>query len=268
MKKILNIKETIESLQNIDPLADAEKIVGESYKTNEEAGILGMFLQMEKSKKIDELMDITDDTKFRETTSEYLRKVMLFGFEIVYKEDFISDNTPEEFYILWHKEYSILLSFDTFNGFRNSGNFYYNWSGKNKVDAGSLLSTGHYYSLYMNLDDMKEYPNPEKEPRWVKETWEEFHEKQKAWSERNSEYVNKNNLRRVWVGSHDCREAIKNNINNLAENGDFIKKWFETPFMWLCHHGDKESGKSYKSHCKERFEKLPSFVKDCIPFKE
>jgi hypothetical protein len=44
-------KESIKDLQNNDPLYTAEKVMGESYKTNEDVAILGMLLQMEKSER-------------------------------------------------------------------------------------------------------------------------------------------------------------------------------------------------------------------------
>lgn len=259
--KNTNVKNVIKNLQNFDPLAEAEKIVGESYKTNQDVASLGMLLQMDKSKKMEQLMDITDDTKFSETTSEYLRKVISFGFEIVYKEDFVADKHNEEFYMLWHKEFSILLVFDTFQGKRNGGHLYYNWSPKERNSK--LTSSGRYVSLYMNLSDMREYPNPEKEPKWENESWEDYSKIQKAWRERDIAYVAANNLRRIWSGDHDCREAIKNTISMMVEHGDFLTKWVEKPYMWLHHHGDKKTGFGDEK-AELRFNALPDYVKDCI----
>ena len=44
----------------------------------------------------------------------------------------------------------------------------------------------------------------------------------------------------VWVGNHDCREALRHNIDQLAGNGEFLMQWVETGFLWLRHHGDPE----------------------------
>ena len=44
----------------------------------------------------------------------------------------------------------------------------------------------------------------------------------------------------VWIGDHDCREALRHNIDQLASNGEFLTQWVETGFLWLRHHGDPE----------------------------
>lgn len=257
-------KESIKNLQNHDPLDTAEKIIGDSYKTNEEVSFLGLLLQIDKSEKMNQIMDSTDDTKFSETTEEYLRKVTDFGFEVVYQEDFKSDGIDEKFFILWHKKFSILLCFDTYRGNRNGGNFYYNWS-PNERESYNLTQSGSWKSLYMDFTTMQEKPNPEPCPRWENESWDEFKVIQTAWDERNTEYVKVNNLRRIWVGYNDCREAIKNQISLMEERGIFLNKWIETPSLWLSHHGDKtKKDEDYNSLIKRRFEQLPQFVKDCI----
>ncbi len=258
------MKQDIKRLQEIDPIKLAEEVTGQSYKENDHVGYLGLFYQMDLSQRMEKLMDASDDTKFRESTEEYLRKVTEFGFEVVYEEDFVSDKHTEnyeleKFYILWHKEYSILLCFDTFHGNRNSGNYYYNYS-LIKDDKG-LTSTGGYVSMYLDLATMKDKPNPEKEPRWDShnQTWDEYMVLQKEWNERDKKYVEENNLTRVWSGSHDCREAIKNQIKLMAENGTFLKKWINKPHLYLSYYGDKKDISR-----EERFEKLPQYVKDCI----
>jgi hypothetical protein len=258
-----NKKELIKKLQDLDPLKLAEDAMGASYKEDDFVGFTGMLLQMEKSEMMNKLMDITDDTKFSETTEEYLRKVKDFGFEVVYEEDFKVDNIDEKFFILWHKEFSILLSFDTYHGNRNSGHIYYNWSPN--TDSRDLTSSGHYASFYMDFNDMQEKPNPEKEPRWDKESWDDFKVISEAWRERNKAYVSEHNLRRVWSGDHDCREGIKNQISLMAENGFFLNKWVEKPYMWLYHHGDKQSPLGHSDAVmEERYSKLPDYVKNAI----
>jgi hypothetical protein len=259
------LKETVKKLQHLDPIALAEDATGESYKENENVGFLGLALQMEKSALMNQIMDITDDTKFSEETSEYLRKVQDFGFEIVFKEDFVSDNIDEQLYMLWHKDYSILLVFDTYHGHRNGGHIYYNWS-PNPDASKNITSSGGYRSFYMDLSTMTEKPNPKKEPRWKNgQKWEKFLAIQKKWSIKDKEYKAKHNLRNVWSGDHDCREAIKFNISLLNDNGIFLKKWIDVPFMWLCHHGDKNSPLGHSDEVmEERFNKLPEYVKECI----
>lgn len=254
--------ELIKKLQNLDPLQLAEDALGGSYKEDEFIAFSGMQLQMMKSKMLNELMMATDDTKFSETTEEYLRKVLSIGFEVVYEEDFRAKKINEKFFILWHKEYSILLCFDTFHGSRNSSSMYYNWSPNE--DARHLTSSGSVFSSYMDLETMTEKPNPEKCPKWNKEPWEEFRETQKAWSERNKAYVTENNLRMIWVGNHDAREAIKNNISLMVKNGIFLTKWVEKQNIYLSHHGDKHTMDDSNSLREMRYNALPDYIKNCI----
>ena len=72
--------------------------------------------------------------------------------------------------------------------------------------------------------------------------------------------------RGVWVGDHDAREALLFNLRMLRENGRFIVPWIERPFLWLCHHGDREMEPSSDGWAKRkavidrRFASLPEFV--------
>jgi hypothetical protein len=69
----------------------------------------------------------------------------------------------------------------------------------------------------------------------------------------------------VWVGCHDCREALRLNIRNLANNGKFVTPWVDEPFLWLLHHGDtKNEGYDYKKINEQRIAMLPDFVKEAI----
>lgn len=65
----------------------------------------------------------------------------------------------------------------------------------------------------------------------------------------------------VWVGHHDCREALIFNLENLFANGEFVNPWPALPFMWLLHHGDtKIEGYDYKAITDERIALLPENV--------
>lgn len=262
----------IKQIQKMDPLDIAESITGHSYKEDHQTALLGLSLQMQKSALMDELMNNIDDTKFSETTEEYLRKVTDFGFEIVLVEEFDSKGWDEELikerlYILWHKEYSILLVFDTFIGNRNGGKFYYNWSPNDVYNRHNFTSSGRFEGFYWKSDFSEQLINPEESPKWEYKTqsWEEHNVLNKEWSLRNKIYIKQNDLRAIWVGDHDCRESLKNNISSMAENGIFLKKWKKQPFLWLLHHGDTEvQGYDYQKINEERLNRLPDYVKQCI----
>lgn len=263
----------IKKLQSEDPLLIAEKITGKSYKEDERTSMLGMALHIQKGEVMEKLMDAADDTKFSETTEEYIRKITDFGFVKLYQEEFLAKGwgdgevIGERLYIFWHEKYSILLSFDTFRGSRNGGKMYYNWSPNDIYDRYSYTSSGSFRGLYWKSDFSEEIPYEEECPRWdtKNQTWEEYEVIEDQWRGRNEAYKKKHSLKSVWSGDHDCREAIKNNINLMVENGEFITQWKSQPFLWLIHHGDtKEEGYSYEAINKERLSKLPEDVRKKI----
>jgi hypothetical protein len=42
----------------------------------------------------------------------------------------------------------------------------------------------------------------------------------------------------VWYGNHDCRKALRINMDLLAANGDFVVPWVAQPLVWLFHYSD------------------------------
>lgn len=257
--------EEIKEIQNIDTLSEAELLTGKSYKEDLETSYLGIALMQQKIKKMNEIMENTDDTKSSETTKEYLRKVMNFGFELLLREKVIDCDTDDEIFILWHKEYSILLVFDTYNGNRNGGHFYYNWSPFNSYIKTSTESGGYIgFNFKEDFSEQIEYPLKNEKPNYDKiSDWKEYCKKIDDFNKKENEWRLENKLRSVWVGNHDCREAIKNNISLLLKEGEFLKKWKSKPFMWLVSHSNYEKH-NYEIVTNERLNKLPDYVKECI----
>ena len=67
----------------------------------------------------------------------------------------------------------------------------------------------------------------------------------------------------VWVGDHDCREALIFHLENLRAKGEFVNPWPALPWMWLLHHGDtKVEGYDYKAINEERINMLPEYVQE------
>lgn len=265
----MNEKEIIKQIQNADVLSIAEKITGKSYKTDNDTEAIGFGLHIKKNKILSEILEKNNDTKFSETIENYLKKVLDFGFEIILEEDFEADGRNEKFYILWHNEFSLLLSFDSFWGNRNSARLYYNWSPNERIGRGSYTSSGHYVGFHFTEDFSKEMPYQIEIPKWEKgEEWETFSKRQQEWKDKANEYIKENKLRAVWCGDHDGREAIKNNISLLAENGVFLKKWIEIPFLWLLHHGNTKGHYDYEEINKNRISKFPQHIKEKMGFVE
>lgn len=273
----------LKKLLNYDSLAEAEKITGVSYKGDDTTTGLGMLLMWDNAEKKEKILSAQDDTLFSETESEYLRKVMDFGFEILSKEGFKStgwkdEEIKEQFYIMFHREYSIFLVWDTFRGHRNGGKMYYNWSPKEDslrcTSSGSYVGRGkrEAFSCSFNADFTPFEPTEEstaiaiREPKWAdKVSYEEYNKRYNLWRLDVHKFIKEHNLIRVWSGDHDCREAIKFNIKEMVENGTFLKKWIQPPFLWLLHYEDtKVPGYSYVDITNERISRLPVDIQEII----
>jgi hypothetical protein len=159
----------IKGLMDLDPLQLAEELTGESYKTSELTTGIGFALQVKKTHAMNALMDATNDTKFSETTEDYLKKVKEAGFEVVYKEDFLDGDNQEHLFIMWNKELSVLLCFDTHRGRRNGGKIYYNWSPNDMNDSYRATSSGKIVSVYFKSDFSEQMPFPDTKDKFLVE---------------------------------------------------------------------------------------------------
>lgn len=163
---------TIDKLLSYDSLQEAENFTGKSYKEDTLTRTLGLHLLQKNTIEKEALLDSIDDTKFNETEEEYLRKVTDFGFETLVVLPFTNThNVEERFYIMFHPEHSILLSWDTFTWEddgswakvgkevpkpdRNGGNIYFNWESKSPADR-RQHSTDCREALKYNIDYLLE----------------------------------------------------------------------------------------------------------------
>lgn len=229
----------IEEMIKLDPLVVVEKITGESYKASKFTEALGACICMEHGKIKQKTLASLGDTTFSMDTDSYIKIVFTLGFEKVLEVDFKDvkrKGNPEKFFVFWHPEKSILLEFDTFLGYRNGGNFYYNWLANRGVNCNEFISSGGYSYIYSYRDPGYDQP--------------------------------------VIIGDHDCREALVHNITRMSNHGTFLQHWIERPYLCLNHYADwelcdkNENGlKDYKYSndvSKERLESLPSCVLDAI----
>lgn len=69
----------------------------------------------------------------------------------------------------------------------------------------------------------------------------------------------------VWVGNHDCREAVKHHIGLLGDSGEFLTQWIERPFLWLLTWADsKVEGYDYHVINESVIAQLPPEVRKAI----
>lgn len=262
----------LEDVLNRDPVAEAEGLVEILQRAGLVEGddgntlLLGHALSVNKLKA--EALEAVGDTNYGSKLTKYQAVIEKLGFRKVLELPFTghkygSEEAPQEtFFVYFRDNGGVLLCFDTYNTDSvNGGHFYYNWKPNDIKDkyAYHVTSSGGWRVNYP--DDM---PAPK---------WEELYkdgvrltsgpgiEKE----ERRNEYFHEH---AVWVGDHDCREAIRHNISKLEEFGKFVTPWVETPFMWLCHYGDNylEDGSSRdyadKYHERVRAERLAMLPED------
>jgi hypothetical protein len=273
--------EDIKQVLDFDALHDAEKLTGKSYKDDKLTESIGFLNHITHANLKEDMLNQLGDSTLRNTESDYLKIVESIGFETLLIEPFTgSSGTSERMYIMWHDEYSILLKFDTYSYIDdgswaksgkevpppsiNGGSFYYNWSPNNMDNRHANTSSGgmvdNEFGILFNNDftphDMAKELR-DSEPEYVDGSFDAYIKEQKAWGEEVKQYVTQNNLRYIWSGDHDCREAIKFNINQLNENGEFPKKWQKAPYIYLHHYGDDGYDESITQ---ERLAKLPKHI--------
>lgn len=96
----------------------------------------------------------------------------------------------------------------------------------------------------------------------VRYNWRPSDECQDRWKCTSSGHFRKDG---IWVGDHDCREALIFNLERLRKNGTFVSPWVEQPFMWLLHHGDtKAQDYDHVAISKERLGMLPPDVQEVV----
>lgn len=78
----------------------------------------------------------------------------------------------------------------------------------------------------------------------------------------------------VWVGDHDCREALKHHMSRLETYGKFLNPWQFKGHKHLCHHADWRElsklpidalAKEANRRTRERWAMLPADVQAVIP---
>jgi len=137
--------EQIAKLLRTDPLVEAERLSGKSYKDDPDTLHVGMALAM--------LHGAHKETVLRESGDSYMNMqfddaVELFaalGFTEVYRETFVGRRVDETYLILWHPE-GLLATCESFDGtHRNSAKVYYNYRPNDEYPDWGLTSSGRMH---------------------------------------------------------------------------------------------------------------------------
>lgn len=210
-----DVNELIREALEFDPLAQAEQWLGESYKSSEEAAGLGLLLMQHNMQHLNNLLSLNDDSTLYNKLADYMRIVKSIGFELIYEEplvitDYKGKVRNETLYVMWRN--GVLLVFDSYHtDDMNSGNFYYNWIPNKDCDNPyKYTSSGRWDGTEEQKKDRNNF------------NWREW----------------------VWVGNHDCREAIKFRISELENHGTLLSQWkYPNDFLQI------NSSQEYKKDC-------------------
>ena len=68
----------------------------------------------------------------------------------------------------------------------------------------------------------------------------------------------------VRIGSHDCRESLRQKLSGLRKYGTFVNVWVRQPFLWLLHYMDTKGPYDYEAINGERISMMPQNVQNAI----
>lgn len=132
----------LDDLLRFDPLDAAEKITGESYKTDRETLSLGFGMAMLHNERKAEALRQTRDSHYGMTFAEFRTLLAELGFEEVLVETFAGRDCPETFVIAWSPE-GVLAVCESYAGERlNSAKVLYNYRHPNGYPGFGLTSSG------------------------------------------------------------------------------------------------------------------------------
>lgn len=130
--KSYGIPSITKGLLDTDPLLEAEKITGKSYKESEATTALGFLILQQLSADKEKILGSNSDTTLSMKTEEWEEVIEKIGFKEILCVPFVSDGINEKMVLAW-LEPGILLRYDTFNGYRNASDFHYCWKADRDV---------------------------------------------------------------------------------------------------------------------------------------
>lgn len=216
-----------------DAFDTAEKITGKSHKADKETELLGLALHIGHSEDKKARLKESCDTYYGQTLENYLHIVYELGFKPAYSEEIPpkkdEDKLSDAYFIYYHPD-GIILEFDSYWGMKS-------------VNGGRF-----FYNWRPNLPKSNNF---------------------RVLSSGTYAVYDDETNNYIWSGNHDCREAIKYNIEKLREHGTFVTPWVDCPIHWFSHYGDRvdnddflAKGDMYRKLSKPRIEAFSSEVKE------
>ena len=261
MLQPLQGSDKLQSILSVDPLAEAEKLTGKSYKDSKATQSLGFAMGMSHNDAKRRMLEEAGDTAWGTTLGQYISIVAGIGFQEVYREEFESSSSKQtECLYVFYRKPGQLLVFDTYRGCGvvNGGNVHYNWVPKVADYPLDITSTSSW--MWRNEEDKQIADERWSETRYLEYDSDEYKAARARKKEWHDKVLASGGL--LLRGDHDCREAIVHNLTRLEQYGKFVEPWESAPFIWLLHHQDTEAeGFDYKAITQGRIANLPEFVR-------
>lgn len=231
----------LENLLNRDPVAEAEELIRLGDKIgapplegrDRDLALLGYGIGVNKLKS--QALLERDDTDYSTKLDRYKRIIGELGFREVLRLPFegrsYGEPRTDEFYIYFRDKGGLLLAFDTYYGGEtvNSGHLYYNWKPtREDYNKYHITSSGGWR---FNCPPELDVTFNERYVNGVEQKTPEIMEKDRKRKELFMKTA-------IWSGDHDCRTALRHNIQKLEEFGEFVTPWVDTPHLWLLHWMD------------------------------
>ncbi len=132
----------LNDLIHFDPLAEAERVTGLDYKTDEMTSSLGFGLAIAHNKRLDAALIAADDTGYSSTWDDTLRIFYELGFETILTKHFTGNDRPETTVFLWRA--GILAMIESYGDRVNSSKIWYNVQFETTEDYWRYISSGSF----------------------------------------------------------------------------------------------------------------------------
>ena len=130
-------------LMRMDPLGEAEKVTGKSYKEDDGTSALGFLMHLEHTARVKAAALAEGDTYYSIDLAGALAVFLDLGFEEVLLDEFEHEGRRETYRVLWHPD-GILGTLESYSvDGMNSAKIYYNVESTDSLDR-TVTSSGGY----------------------------------------------------------------------------------------------------------------------------
>jgi hypothetical protein len=147
----------IGELLRFDPLAQAERITGNEYKTDDETAHLGMGIALLHNQRKNAALAASDDSHYGITFDGMVALMGRLGFDVVLTRTFAGRDAAETSLVLWHPD-GILGTLESYHGDHlNTAKVYYNVRPHDEFLPWSVTSSGqHRLGVWAGDHDARE----------------------------------------------------------------------------------------------------------------